>query len=109
MAGSAVDISNSLYAHAYAQITVGTSSATLAALLQAAGAPPIPSWALMAYLTPETAAIRYRCDGTAPTAAIGQPVQELQSMPVQGSGSLANLQMIAQGASGVTVSIEFRG
>ena len=34
----------------------------------------VPSGATMALITPETQAVRWRDDGTAPTAAVGMPI-----------------------------------
>ena len=107
MPGVSQDATYSTYAHTYAQVTVTTAAQSLSALVQAAGLPGIPTWATMAFITPETGAIRYRCDGTAPTSSVGQPVQAQQSFPIQGATSLSAAQLIA--AASTTVSIEFRG
>ena len=96
------DISYTNIAHIYAQATVTGTASTLSTL-----GVTIPSWAIMAYITPETGAVRYRCDGTNPTAAIGQPIANGQTWPVVGQLSLQALKLIA--AANTTISIEFRG
>lgn len=103
MPGIGFDATYTLYAHAYASATVTGSAQTLAQL-----GVTIPAWATMAFVTPETGAIRYRCDGTAPTSAVGQPIAQGQNWPIAGLTSLNSAQLIAQSGS-ATVSIEFRG
>jgi hypothetical protein len=106
------DVSNATKAHAYAQVTVTTTATLLSTLLTTAGAPAIPTWALTAFVTPETLgtpALRCRSDGTPPTASIGQPIQGWQNWPVQDYPSLTALQLISATGGNVTVSIEFRG
>ncbi|WCT78863.1 hypothetical protein [Novosphingobium humi] len=97
------DVSFGLKAPAYYQVTVSAAAKTLAQLIGAA----VPDWATMAFITPETGSIRYRCDGNAPTATVGQPVGSGQSWPLTGASALAAAQLIA--AADTTVSIEFRG
>jgi hypothetical protein len=97
------DQSYATHAPAYYQANVVASASTLSTLIGTA----IPSWATMVFITPETGAIRYRADGTAPTSAIGQPVAQGQSWPLQGVATLAAAQFIASATT--TVSIEFRG
>lgn len=83
----------------YAQITVTGTAALLSALAT------IPSWATAVLITPESGSIRYRCDGTAPTASVGQPISSGTSWPVQGAAVIAAMQLIA--SSSTTVSVEF--
>lgn len=97
------DASFGLDAPAYYQVTVGSAAKTLAQLIGV----DLPDWATMAFITPETGAIRYRCDATAPTASVGQPIASGQSWPLTGAEALAAAQLIA--GSDTTVSIEFRG
>ena len=106
------DISGATKAHVYAQIVVTGTATSLAMLLSTAGAGAIPTWALTAFLTPEatgTPVLRYRCDGMAPTAIVGQPILGWQNWPVQDSPSLTALQLISVGGGSVTVDVEFRG
>lgn len=64
----------------------------------------IPGGATMAYITPETAAIRWRDDGTAPTTTVGYPVSAGNQLAYM--GNLATLQVIAQSGTS-TVNIAF--
>ena len=98
------DVGGATHAAAYFQITVTGTATSLATLIGAA----IPSWAAFAFVTPETGAIRYRADGTAPTASVGQPIAQGQSWPMQGLPTLSAASLISQSGS-VTVSVEFRG
>lgn len=84
---------------AYAQITVTTSATLLSALTS------VPSWATGVLVTPETDQIRYRCDGTDPTASVGQPIPMGTTWPVQGTSVIAAMKLIA--SAGTTVSVEF--
>ena len=93
---------------AYAQISVTTSAQKLSAILLTAGLPAIPSWANEVIFYPENGSIRYRCDGTDPTASIGMPVPSSSWWPAQGSAALAAMSLISQSGT-VSVSIEFRG
>jgi hypothetical protein len=91
----------------YAQVTVTTTAQTLAELLTAAdelgGA--IPEGADVVWIQPETTAIRFRADGTAPTSSVGWPIAPEQGWPV--GGKLEAIELIA--ASSVTVNLEFQG
>jgi hypothetical protein len=64
----------------------------------------VPPNATMALIEVEGQAIRWRDDGTAPTAAIGMPVAVGQEW--QYSGPLAALQLIAQSGT-ATVNISY--
>lgn len=55
----------------------------------------IPAKATVVYVTPETASVRCRGDGVAPTASVGQPVAA-NSQLTYGGEPLGNLQCIAQ-------------
>jgi hypothetical protein len=76
----------------YQQIT-SLASATNLTVPTANG---FASWALICV---ETAAVRWRDDGTAPTASIGQPLAAGQCF--QYAGPLATIQFIAQSGSPV--------
>jgi hypothetical protein len=100
------DTSYGTHASAYYQVTVTTSAQSLATLIGTA----VPSWATLAFVTCETTGgIRVRCDGTSPTASVGQPLPQGMSWPITGASSLTGCQMISQSASAsMTVSIELR-
>ena len=95
------------HAPLYAQISVTAAAQKLSAILLAAGV-TFPAWANEVILYPENGSIRYRCDGTDPTASIGMPVPSSSWWPAQGSTALAAMSLISQSGT-VTTSIEFRG
>lgn len=64
----------------------------------------IPFGATLAYLSVETAGVRYRDDGGAPTATVGQPLAS--GVAILYAGTMSALQFIAQSASPV-VNISF--
>ena len=66
----------------------------------------IPSGATMVVMSIEGTAIRYRDDGTAPTASIGMPVGVGQAL--QYSGTLSKLQIIQQSASATANFLFYR-
>lgn len=64
----------------------------------------IPTGATMAYISVETAAVRYRDDGAAPTATVGQPIAVAGNLFY--AGTLTAMQLIAQTGSPV-VDVSF--
>lgn len=64
----------------------------------------IPAGSIFAYITPETAAIRWRDDGSAPTATVGYPVSA--GSQLQYGGPLTAIQVIAQSGTS-TVDVYF--
>jgi hypothetical protein len=59
----------------------------------------VPTGATTAVITAETQGVRWRDDGTAPTATVGFPLAAGQSMTVRGSASIAAIRFIEQSAS----------
>lgn len=85
-----------LAALGYEQLTVAGASIGLAS---------IPGTAQFALITIETAAIRYRDDGVAPTAAVGMPMVAQQSLFYNGGQSgLSALRFIRQTATSATLN-----
>lgn len=84
----------------YQQITVLTASTALT-VPNAAGA-IIP--ANFAIVRPAAQAVRYRADGTAPTAAIGQPVAVGQEVEIY--GNLGAFRFIEQ-AAGANLDVTY--
>ena len=72
----------------YQQITVLTASTALT----------VPSGAVWALIQPEAQAVRWRDDGTAPTAAVGMPLAV--GTTLQYSGDLSAIRFIEQVAGG---------
>lgn len=66
--------------------------------LSSAASLTVPAGANFALITAETAAVRWRDDGTAPTASVGMPMATSDA-PLQYSGTLSALQFIAQTGS----------
>ena len=107
-----VDVGGASKTAVYCQITVTTTAASLSSLLSAASCAAIPSTALFAFVTPETStqvAIRYRADGTAPTASVGQLIQGYQSWPMQGINTLNVASLISATGANVTVDVRIGG
>ena len=80
-------------------VSLGFQQISAATLATAVGL-TIPAGATVALLSVDTAPVRWRDDGTAPTASIGMPIPSGQA-PFQYSGTLANLQFIAESGSPV--------
>lgn len=58
----------------------------------------------------ETAAIRYRTDGTAPTSSVGLPLAADARIPLYGDQAIANFRAIRSGGTDATLQIScFRG
>jgi hypothetical protein len=87
----------------FEQITISSSSTTLAAGLTAG----IPSEARHAIFYPETADVRWRADGTAPTDAVGI-VMEKDAMHVfeDQRGIFDNMKLISASSSS-TLNVHF--
>lgn len=67
--------------------------------LSSASALTVPSGATMALIVPETQAVRWRDDGTNPTASVGMPVAVGESLNYD--GDLSRIRFIQQTASAV--------
>ena len=65
--------------------------------LSASTALTVPDGATMALIVPETQAVRWRDDGTAPTATVGMPLAVGVSLSYD--GNLKNIRFIQQSAS----------
>jgi hypothetical protein len=64
----------------------------------------VPAGATTAYITAEAQAVRYRDDGTAPTATVGQPLA-VGTLLIY-TGPLANIRFIEQ-TSGAKLNISY--
>ena len=84
----------------FSQITVGAASATLASLC---GGAIIPVGARHAVFHPE-GDVRYRCDGTDPTAAVGSVMKSGQDTVFENQPSIFDtMELIASGDTLVNV------
>jgi len=70
----------------------------------AVGLPSIPAGAKIAVIVPETQSIRWRDDGTSPTASVGMPISALQ--PFVYTGVLSAFKMIQTSAT-ATVNVTY--
>lgn len=86
-------------ARAFETITVSTTSLRLTAATSAGS--------LGALVTIETNPIRYRFDGTAPTAAVGHLAPIGQAIEVCGGDNIRNFRMIRQGAADATATVSY--
>lgn len=87
MAGTVTPVPYTATPLGYQQITSLSSAAALT----------VPIGATIALVAVEGGSIRYRDDGTAPTATVGMPIAAGQEF--QYTGNLAAIQFISQGAA----------
>lgn len=80
-------------------VSIGFTSATYAP----SGAQP----ADLAVVSTETAGIRYRTDGSAPTAAIGHAMASDSEFVVCGRAAIVNFRGIRSGGSDATIRVTF--
>lgn len=89
-----------------------TSISAATTLYGCAGLSSIPANAVFAVVQVENSAARWRCDGTAPTASVGQPLSTLTPIYVScaklGDVTLSDFQVIPQTGS-MTVDVSFYG
>ena len=90
----------------YCQITASNPPATAVPLSSCAGG--IPAAAIYASITIETTPIRYRDDGTNPTAALGMPLVQGQNILYTGN-KLSALVFVASIAGTATINVAFYG
>ena len=75
--------------------------------LSAAQSLMVPTGATYALISPSAQAVRWRDDGTAPTASVGMPIA-VNAAPFVYSGNLAAIQFIEQTAS-ATLNVSYYG
>jgi hypothetical protein len=86
----------------YAQLT-SIDASTLVSTATFGGVAGIPAGTLLLIITPQTQAIRWRDDGTAPTAAVGYPLAIGSELRYTGVG-LTTLRVISQ-VAGAAINI----
>lgn len=84
----------------------GVDASTLLSTITVGGVVGIPAGAVGCQLQCSAQAIRWRDDGTAPTAAIGFPLAV--GTPLTFEGNLAQLRLISQ-VAGAVVDVRFFG
>ena len=63
--------------------------------------------ATRAFVTAETAQVRYRYDGTAPTASVGHLLEANGSIVIEGPGNIARFQAIRTGGTSAVLATTF--
>lgn len=89
---------------AYEDVTVSTVAVGFTAATYAPTGYPA---AAVAVVTVDTAAIRYRADGSNPTAAVGHPAAASQELVVCGVKAIAAFRAIRSGASDATLRVTY--
>lgn len=89
---------------AFEQITVSNSAI---GFTTATYAPTGQLPASLAYITLETNPIRFRNDGTNPTASVGHLVNPAQTIEVCGTLAVSQMRMIRQGAADGTAMVSY--
>lgn len=88
----------------YAQLTsIDSSTLVSSATFGTATSAGIPAGTSLLIIIPQTQAIRWRDDGTAPTATVGYPLAVGQELRYTGRGQ-ANLRVISQ-VAGAAINI----
>lgn len=104
--GSSVVGSEAGNAFNFEQVTVAATSIGLTAATYAPGGGSANS-ALQALVTLETAEVRYRYDGTAPTAAVGHILSPGQAILLTGLPTITNFRAIRTGGSSGLISVSY--
>ena len=89
---------------AFEALTVATTSVGFTA---ATFAPTTGTPAISAHLKVETAQVRYRTDGTAPTATVGTILDPGDTLTVWGTFDIASIRFIRTGGVSATLSVEY--
>ncbi len=93
----------------YAQLTsIDSSTLISTATFGTATAAGIPAGTTLLLITPQTQAIRWRDDGTAPTASVGYPLAVGQELRYTAHGQ-ANLRVISQIAGAAVNIVAYSG
>lgn len=85
----------------------GVDASTLLNTITVNGTAGIPAGTVLAVISPEAQAIRYRDDGTAPTAAVGQPLAAGATL-FYTARNFQSLRLIAA-VAGAVVNVTFYG
>lgn len=100
----AVPVKETRDAYAFEQITVGTTAVGLTVGNIRSGTDSTKE----VELTVETAQIRYRTDGTAPTASVGNLVNPTERIALHSYAELINFSAIRVGATSATLDVIYR-
>lgn len=92
----------------YGQFAAGAiDTSTLLSTITVGGVAGIPAGTSLVLIVPEAQAVRWRDDGTAPTAAVGQPLAAGAELRYTANG-LANLRFISA-VAGAILNCTFYG
>lgn len=89
---------------AYEEVTVG---ATATGLTAATFQPSTGQGAVQAKITIEGANIRYRCDGTAPTASVGESGKSGMQITLESPGEIVDFQAIREKSTSATLRVAY--
>lgn len=95
------------YAAPAVSVTLGYCQVAVSTVVLISASCPIPVGAQYARIKADTAAFRYRDDGTAPTTAVGMPVAVGELLDYDG-GVLAGLRVVAQTGTSTLNIIYYR-
>lgn len=85
----------------------GVDASTLLSTISVNGVVGIPAGTTLAIISPAAQAVRWRDDGTAPTAAVGMPLAIAAELRYT-AANFATLRFIAQ-AAGAVLNVTFYG
>lgn len=97
-------------AYDYEAITVSTTAVGLTSTKVTpsdAANTPAHGKAFEVFISVETNGIRYRIDGTDPTASEGHPVASGEAITITGYNNIRRLKMIRSGAADAAVKVTF--
>ncbi len=95
--------------YAFEQITAGATAVSLTASKYTClvdDPSDIPTRRVVIYV--ETAAVRYRLDGTAPTTSVGEILADGDRLVIDHCAELANAQFIADTGTSATLNVTYR-
>ena len=93
---------------AYAQIGYQQLTSIDSSTLLNSVAPGVPNGAAYAVVVPESQAVRWRNDGTAPTTTVGMPIAAGGSWIFEGRSELLALRFIGQ-VAGAKLNVVYYG
>lgn len=91
-------------AYDYEKLTVGVAAVGLTAAKRTTNSPVGAKFVTLAV---ESNAIRYRADGTDPTATDGMPIAAGSTVEIKGKDSISRLKMIRSGGADATVHVHY--
>lgn len=102
MIDNRLTVISKLLAYDYESITVADTAIGLTAGKLTTERRPI-----QAFITVETAEIRYRWDGTDPTTSEGHLLQPMDTLIVEGVGNMSLIKFVRTGATSGTLKVSY--